>query len=49
MSIHIMQCSTSHFAEKLEYTTKQREADQSELKLERRQTSLLKAEMNTLK
>ena len=49
MSIHNTMMLTSHFAEKLEYTTKQREADQSELKLEQRQTSLLKAEMNTLK
>lgn len=44
-----MHSNASHFAEKLEYATKQREANQSELKLEQKQTSLLKAEMSTLK
>lgn len=35
--------------EKLEYTTKQYEANQSELKLGQRQTNLLKAEIDTFK
>ena len=35
--------------EKLEHATKQHENVQSEIKLEQRQTSLLKAEITTLK
>lgn len=42
-------CSCCCIIEKSEYATKQYEASQSELKLEQRQTGLLKAEINTLK
>ena len=50
INISVTRCIQVHcIAEKLEYTTKQSEANQSELKLEQRQASLLKAEVNTLK
>jgi len=47
--LYAFNSSLYYFVDKLEYATKQHEAYQSELKLEQKQTSLLKAEINTLK